>query len=481
MSYVLTTDRGFVSGETITGESSGATAVISALTDGSIDVIGKFLFDTGMRDNFYDIARIVKKPDSAAPTGRLLVIYDYMEHSAGDVMTVDSYIDIADQMDYEDIPHYTATKVDPTGRAPAGEFPLIDSYDFRPRVEDIAGASSTLETIDEITGNSFDFYSRQYDGTGASTVDVCKPGATIQSDFEYYLSRRSQLIINDRGVISILDGSSAEIPTSPDLPEGVMKLADIRVPAFTFTRRSISITRTRNQRFTMRDIGKIDQRVTAVERMTTLNLLERNAASFEVTDANGLNRFKSGFVVDNFQGHQVGDAYHKDYKVAMDFQKGELRPSHIAKSVDLEENVTTDAARTSAGYQKTGDLLTLPYTEVVLTEQPFASTVERVAPYMTATWKGNVTIDPTQDNWFETEIAPELVIDVEGNYDAVSASLGNSLGTVWNAWETTWAGRIAHDLEAEHRAIRMAERDDQRQTDEEVTDDEDQSDDHGDN
>jgi len=232
-----------------------------------------------------------------------------------------------------------------------------------------------------------------------------------------------------------------------------MKLADIRVPAFTFGRRSVSIIRTRNQRFTMKDIGKIDQRVTAVERMTTLNLLERNAASFEVTDANGLNRFKSGFVVDNFQGHQVGDAYHKDYKVAMDFQKGELRPSHIAKSVDLEENVTTDAARTSAGYQKTGDLLTLPYTEVVLTEQPFASTIERVAPYMTATWKGNVTIDPTQDNWFETEIAPELVINVEGNYDAVTASVGNSLGTVWNAWQSTWAGRISHDLEAERRRL----------------------------
>jgi hypothetical protein len=252
-------------------------------------------------------------------------------------------------------------------------------------------------------------------------------------------------IINDRGLISILDGASAEVPRAPDLPVGVMKLADIRVPAFTFSPKSLTITRTRNQRFTMKDIGKIDRRVTAVERMTTLNLLERDAAGFEVIDANGLNRFKSGFVVDNFRGHTVGDAYHKDYKVSMDFAEGELRPSHIAKSVDLEEDITTDTARTAAGYQKTGDLLTLPYTEVVLTEQPFASTVERVAPYMTATWKGNVTITPTQDNWFETEIAPELVINVAGNYDAVVASIGNNMGTVWNAWQTTWAGIVQRD------------------------------------
>jgi len=173
--------------------------------------------------------------------------------------------------------------------------------------------------------------------------------------------------------------------------------------------------------------------------------LERNALDFEVLDANGLNRFKSGIVVDNFQGHRVGDAFHKDYKNSMDFSKGVLRPIHVSKSVDLEENITTDAARTSAGYQKTGDLITLPYTEVVLTEQPFASTVERVAPYLTATWKGVVSLDPTQDNWMETEIAPELIINRGGDYDAVVAAIGNNMGTVWNSWQTTWSGTVVRD------------------------------------
>jgi len=443
MSYILTTSLVFTSGETITGESSGATAVISALTVGSINITKKFFFDTGMRDNFYDIARIVRKSNESAPIGRLLIIYDYLEHGAGDMMTVDSYTDIANQMDYERIPQYTGTKSVGKRGINAGS-PLRDYYDFRPRVEDIAGTSSTLETIDEITGNSFDFYSRQYDGTGASTVDVGKPGSTVQSDFEYYLARRSMVILDDRGLISILDGTSSEIPQSPDVPVGVMKLAEIRLLPYTFTPWAIGVTRTRNQRFTMRDIGKIARRVTSIEKMTTLNLLEKDAASFEVTDANGLNRFKSGFMVDNFQGHRVGDTDHKDYRVAMDFQIGELRPPHITKSVDLEESVTTDSSRTGVGYQKTGDLLTLPYTEVVLTEQPFASTVERVAPFMTATWKGVVEISPTQDNWMETEITPALIIN-NGNYDSVLASVGNNLGTVWNAWQTTWAGVIQQD------------------------------------
>jgi len=445
MSYVLSTSLTFVSAEVITGESSGASATIGTLTDGSVNITTKYLFDDGQRDNFYDISRIVKKPSSPAPTGRLLVIYDYLEHGTGDMFTVDSYVDIANQMDYEDIPTYTATKVDPDSPSPAGQFPLRDSYDFRSRVGDIAGASTTLTTIDEITGNSFDFYSRQYDGTGASVSDFCKPGSTIQADLEYYLGKRASIVIDDRGIISVIDGASADFPVKPDIPLDSMKLADLRIPPFTFRPEDVTIIRTRNQRFTMKDIGKLNNRLANVEKMTTLNLLERNALDFEVLDANGLNRFKSGIVVDNFQGHRVGDAYHKDYRNSMDFSSGILRPIHVTKSIDLEENATTDAARTSAGYQKTGDLITLPYTEVVLTEQPFASTVERVAPFLTATWKGVLTIDPTQDNWMETEIAPQLIINREGNYDAVVAAIGNNMGTVWNSWQTTWAGVVVRD------------------------------------
>jgi hypothetical protein len=441
MSYVLISAVAFASGETITGESSGASATVGTLTGGSIDIKNSYLFDDGQRDNFYDIARIVRKTSAAAPTGRLLIVYDYLEHGTGDVFTVDSYVDIANQMDYEDIPTYTATKVDPESPAPAGQFPLRDSYDFRPRVADIAGTSSTLETVDEITGNSFDFYSRQYSGTASSTVDFCKPGSLIQSDLEYYLSRKSYVVIDTRGAINVIDAPKS----FADLPVDVMKLATISLPAFTFKPEDVTITRTRNQRFTMKDIGKIHDRLSTVEKMTTLSLLERNAADFEVLDANGLNRFKSGFIVDNFQGHSVGDAYHKDYRNSMDFQKSMLRPLHVSKSVDLEESVTTDDARTSAGYQKTGDLITLPYTEVVLTEQPYASTVERVAPYLTATWKGFVSLDPTQDNWMETEIAPQLVINQEGNYDAVVAAIGNNMGAVWNGWQTTWQGVVQQD------------------------------------
>ena len=123
-------------------------------------------------------------------------------------------------------------------------------------------------------------------------------------------------------------------------------------------------------------------------------------------------------------------------------QEKELRPKCVLRNAALQEVNTTDATRTTAGYQKTGDLLTLPYTEEVISEQPFATTIERVTPYLISSWIGRVTLDPDQDSWFETEIAPQLVINREGNFDAVVAANRNQLGVVWNAWQDTWSGRI---------------------------------------
>ena len=39
------------------------------------------------------------------------------------------------------------------------------------------------------------------------------------------------------------------------------------------------------------------------------------------------------------------------------------------KGISLVEENTTDAQRTNDGYQKTGDMITLPYTDVVTVQQ----------------------------------------------------------------------------------------------------------------
>ena len=82
----------------------------------------------------------------------------------------------------------------------------------------------------------------------------------------------------------------------------------------------------------MRDIGRLKNRIEKIESVTALSLLERDAESFEIQDANGLNRFKSGFIVDNFGGHRVGDTLHKDYEVAIDMENNILRPKCVMRN-----------------------------------------------------------------------------------------------------------------------------------------------------
>ena len=50
----------------------------------------------------------------------------------------------------------------------------------------------------------------------------------------------------------------------------------------------------------MKDIGELEDRIDTLETVTSLSLLELNTSTLQVQDAQGLNRFKSGFFVDDF-------------------------------------------------------------------------------------------------------------------------------------------------------------------------------------
>jgi len=343
-------------------------------------------------------------------------------------------------MTYDDIPQYAATKVDPDSQKPTGLFPLQDTYDFRPRVANITGASDTLSVVDEITGNSFNFNSRVFSGTGSSTADFPKPGSLVQSDFEYFLPKMTSIHLGENGEITVHEGVSSENPSLPTVPDIGIRLFDVFLPAYTFDPRKVVVVRKRHQRYTMKDIGKIESRLDHVEYYTALNMLERDAESFETTDVNGLNRFKAGFVVDNFDGHRIGDTVHKDYKNSIDMENNELRPQHHMNAVRLSENTNNTSERSAAGYQRTGALLTLPYTEESIVEQPYASTIERVATFHTFSWIGGIHLEPDSDEWFETAVAPEVIVNVDGNFDAVVTAVKNQIGTIWNSWESQWSG-----------------------------------------
>ena len=400
-------------------------------TASSTDITERFELDTGQRDNFYDIGRIKLKTGKLIPTGRLLVKFDYFSHGSGDYFDVDSYSGI---VNYEDIPSYTS---DTTGTL----YQLRDCLDFRPRVDD----ASTINS-----GNA----DRTYDGSGASTVDVVEFNSDITADMEYYLNRIDKIFITKDGALKALKGASDLNPLKPGNLDGHLHLATLHVPSYTLNPDEVEVEKIDNRRYTMRDIGHLERRISNIEYYTTLSLLEANAQSMQIQDADGLDRFKNGFVVDNFTGHNIGDVRNFDYKCAMDMERGEVRPMFNQDAATLEEvdedgSAILAADRTAAGYTKTGDLISLPYTETSIIQNPYATKTENLNPFLIFNWIGTVELTPAVDEWRETERTPEITVDLAGSFDQLARDMGLEntgdlseipMGTAWNDWQTNWTG-----------------------------------------
>ena len=80
--------------------------VSGGITDGATNITDNFDLDDGQRDQFYDYSRITRKPGVAAPTHKLLVIFDRFFTSNGtNPYTVDSY----DAGDYKIVPSYAVS------------------------------------------------------------------------------------------------------------------------------------------------------------------------------------------------------------------------------------------------------------------------------------------------------------------------------------------------------------------------------------
>ncbi len=396
------------------------------------DVTNRFTFDDGQRDTFYDVSRVVLKPGYEAPTGQIVIGFDYFEHSQGDFCTVDSYLHEAG-VGQEEVPSFNSSVY--------GIISLKDVVDFRPKVDNntIISGFQNQSILSQQNYVSFR-------GDGGIVASTPASDANLEYTFSFsetqYLDRIDGIFLDKKGNFIVKEGNSSLNPSKPESVDDAIPLYYVYIPSYTLNNKDVRIIPVDNRRYTMRDIGKLEKRIERLEYYTTLSILEQQALNMQIKDEIGLDRFKSGFIVDNFETHLVGNLSSIDYKCSVDTQQSVLRPQVKEDSFVLKEIYSRQDERQNAGYQRTGDVVTLPYTNIKLLGNDFATKTINPNPFVVLQYVGEVGITPSVDQWYDNTIVP-LVSDNNTKLFSIfiaKSDIRESLSSFYNSFIVNWVG-----------------------------------------
>ena len=382
------------------------------------DITSRYTLDSGQKDSFYDHAFIKLKPGVVAPIGPLVVRYKTHASSGSGFFTVDSY------PNYDTIPSYTSISANKT-------FSLRDSFDFRAVRKAATNAldATTLTTIFDVD---------------PSTIGprIPKYGSDILLDHLYYLPRIDKVVLNKNKTFEVIQGEPSTTPIIPKDKNDTMNLYLLAEPAYVANTSDITVTYFNNRRYTMKDIGALDTRISNLEYYTSLSLLEQDAINLQDSTTSvgtNLERFKNGIVVDSFKGHAVADVTALDYKASIDVTQQELHPTFNITSAALNFDSSN-----SSNYLQTGPFVTVNANSSVFVSQPLTSKTMNINPFNVVNYLGKITLNPPSDVWVDIDKKPDVTVNLGGDKDAwalLTQGVNASAFTLeWNSWQTTWSG-----------------------------------------
>ena len=400
-----------------------------------IDITDDFKFVRNDDKNYYNVSKLVRKSSAAAPNTNFVVVFDYFEHSnlSNDFYTVESYCPDVDAgtMAYEEIP-YSFNSV-----------PMADQIDFRyyKQPSSVSGTAGTVTSPFKETASVFDSFIT----TVQNSQKVPYPGSIFGLDYEFYLGRIDKVYLTastnkygyTTGQVRVIKGSDSIDPLLSENPEAGLLIGTITLPPYLKNVSEAQIKFEKNRNYTMRDIGKLEERLSNVEQYTSLSLLEVNTNNLNILDEEGRNRFKNGFVVDSFTTTDVADLSNPDYTASIDLDKNIVRPYPAVNNASVYYSDTESTAN------KLGQYVTIPYEEVPLISQIYSSRVENLFPYEVFSWIGNMEITPHKDIWYDTQrqIVEGQNIDFTDAYTALFDLVLPS-GQIWGGWQNGAGGAV---------------------------------------
>jgi len=398
VSIIYLNSQRFNLNEIVTFQESNINTNIDSITLGRYnDITNNFILDKGQKEQYYDYSSIIRNDGVSEPSRRLLIIFDHYsvpEDDNGDVFTVLSY---EKERFSTDIPLLKNNTLRST-----------DTLDFRPRVP----------AFTDISKSPFHFTSRNFDN---SILFNLLPDENSVIGYDYYVGRIDKIYLDKSGDFKYFKGTISNVDSLKIETEDAMELATISLPPYLYNTKDATISLVDNKRYTMKDIGSIENRVENLERVTSLSLLELNTKTLQIQDAQGLNRFKTGFFVDDFK-----DSSRIDFtksSVEVDYFESEMRPiisrNNLKNYLAPEINTTNETIDLSQNYklidsnvQKTGESITLKYDTVPWISQLLATSVENVNPFNVVSYNGIVKLSPPKDTWVRTIQLPNRTLSI---------------------------------------------------------------------
>lgn len=439
--FVYENENTFVKDEKVIFSESNVTAKVVSIIEGDRNIVNDFVLNSGQELEISNYSFISRKENIISPSKKLKVIYN------------NYYIDPSDTGDFVTVSSYDKERF-------SRDLPFIDVF----RSSDIIDLRPRVSPYDISTNiySPFEHKSRTFTSSTNSTPFNLSKDKNLLVSYEYYIGRIDKLYVNKSGQFFLNEGIPALNPQIPTEVETSLEVATILLPPYVYNTQDVRIQLTTHKRYRMQDITRLEDRLKNVEYYTSLSLLESDTKNLTLKDSQtGLDRFKTGFFVDNFKSDAAGSLGDPMHKCSIDTSEGNLRPQHYTTSIDLllGSEAVIGVANTSnpnadlrfvkdlgnPNTSKVGDVVCLKYSDVQWLQNKFATRIENVNPFNVVNWIGAIELNPATDTWIESK-GTKKTVDQEGSYNSAIQQLGVDSNTglspiTWGSWETTWVGK----------------------------------------
>tara|TARA_Y100001938_G_C8096992_1_gene438789 strand:- start:170 stop:5206 length:5037 start_codon:yes stop_codon:yes gene_type:complete len=400
-------------------------SVSTAVQNVSIDLTNDVILDTGDRQScilngelLITKSSLEGEPDD--DNAAVNVSYKYFLHSGIGPVTVDSYMDAG--LVYEQLPTFT----DPES---GGFFDSKSCLDFRP--------------VQNSNNKDFTEFGIPFHNLQANT----------EVNYSYFLPRIDKVSLCRDRTYRVAKGISSINPEAPQTTEYDMDLYYIVMKPYVFdVDRDVKVKYIDNRRFTMRQIGEIEERVERVEIDKYLETLQNDA----IARASGDNIFagvstspvEEGVFVDDFSGHAFGDVTLRDYNCSMDTSRRGLRPPYVSNSIRLHNDSPSGLNISGDGIATYAFAETAAYNDQTPTGKLKATGIMQINPFGATDFLGFLKSVPSSDTFYDTSINPRVLVNSIGennvweiNNTAFQEGRSFGHGSVYQGWVQHWIGQ----------------------------------------